>query len=65
MEDLGTQVIEGIAAEGKRHTTIWPVGSMGNDRPISDTSEKWTSLDLKEVILTKEESLRFGERTTN
>jgi hypothetical protein len=32
-EDLGTQIIEGMQAEGKRHTTTWPVGAVGNDRP--------------------------------
>lgn len=62
-EDLGTEVIEGIPAEGKRQIATWPVNSMGNDRPITDTSETWTSPDLKEVILRKDNDPRNGERT--
>jgi uncharacterized protein YdeI (BOF family) len=62
-EDIGTQIIEGIPAEGKRHTITWPVGSMGNDRPIVEITEYWTSPDLKEVILRKSEDPRYGERT--
>jgi hypothetical protein len=63
MEDLGTQTIEGIEVEGKRHTLTWPVGAMGNDRPITNTSETWTSPDLKEVILRKSNDPRSGEHT--
>jgi hypothetical protein len=63
MEDLGTQIIEGVTAEGKRHTTTWPVDSFGNDRPIITTSESWTSPDLKEVILSKSDDPRSGEHT--
>ena len=33
-ESLGTQVIEGVVAEGKETTTTFPVGFMGNDRPM-------------------------------
>ena len=62
-EDLGTQVIEEIPAEGKRRITTWPVGFIGNDRPITNVSEWWTSPDLKEVILRKTNDPRSGERT--
>jgi hypothetical protein len=62
-EDIGTQIIEGIPAEGKRHTMTWPIGSMGNDRPIVEITEYWTSPDLKEVILRKSDDPRYGERT--
>jgi hypothetical protein len=63
MEDLGTQIIEGVTAEGKRHTTTWPVDSFGNDRPITTISESWTSADLKEIILSKSDDPRSGEHT--
>jgi hypothetical protein len=63
MEDLGTQVIEGIQTEGKRHTLTWPVGSMGNDRPITHILETWISPELKEVILRKSDDPRSGEHT--
>jgi hypothetical protein len=62
-EDLGTQVIEGIPAEGKRRITTWPVGFIGNDRPITNVSESWTSPDLREVILRKTNDPRSGEHT--
>jgi len=62
-EDLGTQIIEGIQAEGMRITTTWPIGSMGNDRPITEISEHWRSPDLKEDILRKSDDPRYGERT--
>jgi hypothetical protein len=62
-EDLGTQIIEGIQAEGTRQTTTWPVGAMGNDRPVTNTNETWRSPDLKEVILTKSDDPRSGEST--
>jgi hypothetical protein len=62
-EDLGAQIIEGVQAEGKKHTTTWPVGTMGNDRPIVSTSEIWTSPELKEIILRKSDDPRSGEQT--
>jgi hypothetical protein len=62
-EDLGTQIIEGIQAEGSRQTTTWPVGAMGNDRPITNTNETWRSPELKELILTKSDDPRSGEST--
>ena len=67
-EDLGTQVIEGVVAEGHRQTTTFPVGSQGNDRPIVTTSETWMSPELKIVILRKMSDPRSGEdtlKTTN
>jgi hypothetical protein len=62
-EDLGTEIIEGIQVEGHRLTTTWPVGAMGNDRPMTDTHETWRSPELKEIILSKSDDPRFGEQT--
>ena len=62
-ERLGTQTIEGVLAEGTRHTTTWPAGSQGNDRPISAVSEMWTSPELKVMILSKSNDPRSGEST--
>jgi hypothetical protein len=61
-EQLGTQVIEGLPAQGRRTTTTYPIGGMGNDRPIVVTTEIWTSLDLNAVILSKISDPRQGER---
>jgi hypothetical protein len=62
-EKLGTQTIEGVLAEGTRHTTTWPVNSQGNDRPISTVSEMWMSPELHVLILSKSNDPRSGEST--
>jgi hypothetical protein len=62
-EKLGTQTIEGVAVEGTRRTMTWPVGSQGNDRPITSTTDMWVSPELKVNILTKTSDPRSGERT--
>lgn len=63
-EPLGTQTIEGVLAEGRRATITYPVGSMGNDRPITTVSETWMSSDLKMAVLSKTSDPRFGDSTT-
>jgi hypothetical protein len=62
-EDLGEQVIEGVAAKGTRTTTVIPAGAIGNELPITVTSEEWISLDLKVLVLTKHADPRSGETT--
>jgi hypothetical protein len=63
-ESLGTETIEGVLAEGKRTTVVYPTGAVGNDRPITTVSETWTSPDLKVVVLSKNSDPRNGESTT-
>jgi hypothetical protein len=63
-ESLGTQNIEGALAEGTRTTTVWPIGAVGNDRPITAISETWTSRDLGMPVLTKRSDPRSGETST-
>ncbi|HET9183066.1 MAG TPA: hypothetical protein VFP59_13095 [Candidatus Angelobacter sp.] len=60
-ESLGTQEIEGIAADGKRVTRTIPAGAIGNEQPIQITLETWTSPDLQTVVLQKRNDPRFGE----
>lgn len=60
-ESLGTQVIEGVTAEGKRTTRTIPAGQIGNERPLEITSEVWTSPDLQVTMLSKRNDPRFGE----
>ena len=60
-ESLGTQVIEGVSADGTRTTHTIPAGQIGNERPLEITSEVWTSPDLQMVILSKRNDPRFGE----
>jgi hypothetical protein len=63
-ESLGTQTIDGVLAEGARTTVTYPIGAVGNDRPITTVSETWTSPELKTVVLRKNSDPRNGESIT-
>ena len=63
-ESLGTQIIEGVSAEGSRTTVVYPINFLGNDRPITTVSETWTSPELKLTVLSKNSDPRSGEHTT-
>jgi len=60
-EKLGTEIIEGVLAEGERHTTTIPADEEGNDHPFKITSETWTSPELKLMVLNKNSDPRSGE----
>jgi TonB family protein len=60
---LGSQMIEGVAAEGTRITHTIPTGSMGNGKPIEITYERWSSKDLYLDVLIKSVDTRSGEST--
>ncbi|HEY2393499.1 MAG TPA: hypothetical protein VGK22_20165 [Candidatus Angelobacter sp.] len=60
-EDLGTQTIAGVSAEGKRDTSTIPAGKIGNDRPIEVVSETWYSPDLHATVMRKHSDPRVGE----
>ncbi len=60
-EKLGTQIIDGILAEGQRQTMTIPEGSQGNDRDIHVVTEIWTSPDLHMVIYRKSTDPRSGD----
>jgi TonB family protein len=62
-ESLGSQMIEGVAAEGTRITHTIPAGSMGNERPIEATYERWYSKELHLDVLIKSVDPRSGEST--
>jgi TonB family protein len=62
-EPLGTQMIEGVAAEGTRVTHTIPVGSIDNERPIEIVFERWYSQDLQLFVLIKSSDPRSGEST--
>jgi hypothetical protein len=63
-EKLGTQSINGILAEGTRTTITYPIGSVGNDKPIETVNETWTSPDLRIAIRATTTDPRMGTRTT-
>ena len=62
-EKLGGKTIAGIYAEGVRMTITYPIGFMGNDRPIVNVREIWTSPDLRLVVLNTDDDPRSGLRT--
>jgi hypothetical protein len=43
IESLGTEMIEGLRAEGTRTTEVIPAGQVGNARPLEITYERWYS----------------------
>jgi hypothetical protein len=63
IEKLGTQIVEGIQAEGTRTTTIIPAGDIGNERPITIVSERWYSPELKVLVMSRQSDPRFGDTT--
>ncbi len=60
-EDLGTQIINGVTAQGKRVTRTIPAGRIGNQNPIDIVTETWYSPDLQVVVMSKTSDPRFGE----
>jgi len=58
---LEHKTIEGVAVEGRKTTTVIPAGQVGNDQPITITSEEWRSPDLNLLVLTKHSDPRTGE----
>ncbi|HUA20838.1 MAG TPA: hypothetical protein VMB25_18950 [Bryobacteraceae bacterium] len=60
-EDLGTQTIQGVTAQGTRVTRTIPAGEEGNARPIEIVTETWYSPDLQVVVMSKSSDPRFGD----
>ncbi len=60
-EDLGTQSIEGVSANGKRTTVTIPAGQIGNDQPINIVTETWYSPELQLTVMSKRNDPRVGE----
>lgn len=63
VDELGTQNIEGVEAEGKRITTIIPAGAIGNERQIEITNETWYSKELGMVVMSRSVNPMSGEHT--
>lgn len=62
-EDLGTQTIEGVQAQGTRTTVTIPAGAIGNDKPIVTVSERWYSPELQVVVKNTRDDPRMGKST--
>jgi hypothetical protein len=62
-ERLAARMIAGVNAIGLRITTTYPIGYIGNDRPIVSVRETWTSPDLHMVVFSSETDPRTGVHT--
>jgi len=64
-ESLGTQTINGVAAEGTRFTRTIPAGAVGNEKPLTIVREEWYSNDLHMIVQSKRTDPFVGETTYN
>jgi len=60
---LGTQVINGVSAEGTRTTKTIAAGKIGNDKAFQIVSERWYSADLQIVVKSTHTDPQFGTTT--
>jgi hypothetical protein len=60
VEQLGSKVIAGVAADGVRKTVIIPAGQIGNDREIQIVDEQWRSPDLQVIVASTHSDPRTG-----
>ena len=63
-EALGSQMVEGVQADGTRTTMTIAAGEIGNEQPIQVVTESWYSKELKTVVLSKRTDPRMGETVT-
>ena len=59
MENLGTQIMEGLVVEGRRYT--FPPGSPGNNTAVARVDESWWSPELAVYVLQKTSDPVNGE----
>jgi hypothetical protein len=62
--DLGTQTINGVAAQGTRTTRTIPAGEFGNVKPIVIVTERWYSSELQTYVMTKKTDPVMGDTVT-
>ncbi len=62
-EDLGTQNINGVNAQGTRYTRTIPAGQIGNTNAITVVNEQWYSPDLQTLVKIVRNDPRFGQTT--
>ena len=63
VDDLGTQTVNGITAQGVRITATIPAGTLGNDADIQVVTERWVSPDLQVLVKSEYSDPRFGTTT--
>jgi len=59
-ESLGSRQFEGVKANGRKTTSIIPIGQIGNDRPIEITDERWESPELRMLVYSRNSDPRTG-----
>jgi len=62
-EDLGTQSINGVMAQGTRYTRVIPAGQVGNANSITVVNEQWYSPDLQIMVKIVRNDPRVGQVT--
>lgn len=62
-EPLGTQLIDGVSAEGTRTTSTIPAGTIGNEQDIAIVFERWYSPELQTLVMSRHSDPRMGETT--
>lgn len=62
-EQLGSKVIEGLSADGVRHTVTIPSGQIGNENPIEVIDEVWRSPELQVIVQSTHSDPRMGTTT--
>jgi hypothetical protein len=62
-EPLEPKKFDGVKAEGTRAVLLLPAGTIGNERAIEVTNERWYASDLRVVVATKRTDPRFGDVT--
>jgi hypothetical protein len=50
---LGELVIEGVTASGARVSAVVPAGQIGNEKPLTFSSEAWYSPELSIIAMSK------------
>ena len=63
-EQLGTLDIQGVSCEASRITFMYPIGFMGNDRPITTVTQRCQSREFGKELLDVTEDPRSGTRST-
>jgi hypothetical protein len=62
-ENLSSQNVNGVTAQGVRTTMTIPKGQIGNNRDIKILTERWTSDDLQMLVKSINSDPRFGDTT--
>ena len=62
-KSLGTRDFDGVKADGTQTTHTIPAGTIGNEKPIVITRERWFSAELQLVVFVRNFDPRAGETT--